>query len=191
MIAPISAASKRIEITSKGSANPSRLYEISAFPTSVTVDVLAGKGDATKANFIIVSSVSIAPAPTASADKRLCRLSAITAFSLMWLVSSTEKMINIPTLGSPEVWLEMEYKTDVPFFLYLLSGPSQRSVPVYQFNVKEGWNKIYFNLTPSIIQTGESEQRLYFRLSLPKYSAGNYKQDSGKVRIDNIRVVHF
>ncbi|MBC7776977.1 MAG: hypothetical protein H7246_16215, partial [Phycisphaerae bacterium] len=104
---------------------------------------------------------------------------------------ATEKMVDLPTLGAPEVWLEMHYKTDIPFFLYLLSGTEERNEFVYLFNTSENWNKIYFNLTSNIIATEKSEQRLYFRLSLPKDNAGKYIQNSGKVLIDNIRVVHF
>lgn len=104
---------------------------------------------------------------------------------------ATEKMENLPTLGAPEVWLEMEYQTDVPFFLYLLSGANEKNKPVFQFNLSENWNKIYINLTSAIVDTQESEQRLYFRLSLPKDSAGKYTQNSGTVRIDNVKVVHF
>ncbi len=104
---------------------------------------------------------------------------------------ATEKMVNLPTLGSPEVWLEMHYKTDIPYFLYLLSGAEERNEFVYLFNTSESWNKIYINLTSTIIATEKSEQRLYFRLSLPKDNAGKYTQNKGKVLIDNIRVVHF
>lgn len=104
---------------------------------------------------------------------------------------ATEKMEDLPVLGSPEVWLELHYKTDVPFFLYMLSGPAQTSEPVYQFNVSEEWNKIYFNLTGTLVTTQQTEQRLYFRLSLPKDNSGNYSQNTGTVHIDNIRVVHY
>lgn len=104
---------------------------------------------------------------------------------------ATEKMENLPVLGAPQVWLEMHYKTDVPFFLYMLSGPGESSQPIYQFNLSENWNKIYFNLTGTLVTTQQSTQRLYFRLSLPKDNAGNFTQTKGKVMIDNIRVVHF
>lgn len=112
-----------------------------------------------------------------------------TAHPLMDI--ATEKMVGLPVTGAPQVWLEMQYKTDAPFFLYMLSGPNQETQPVFQFNVSEEWNKIYMNLTGTLVTTQESEQRLYFRLSLPKDSAGKYTQNSGTVRIDNIRVVHF
>jgi len=104
---------------------------------------------------------------------------------------ATEKMDNLPILGAPEVWLEINYKTDIPFFLYLLSGPQQRSGFVFLFNTSEEWNKTYLNITSNIVTSGESEQRLFFRLSLPKNNAGNFTRNSGKVMIDNIRVVHF
>jgi hypothetical protein len=104
---------------------------------------------------------------------------------------ATEKIENLPVLGSPEVWLELHYKTDIPFYLYMLSGPAQESEPVYQFNVSEEWNKIYFNLTGTLVTTQQTEQRLYFRLSLPKDNSGGYSKNSGTVLIDNIRVVHF
>jgi hypothetical protein len=32
---------------------------------------------------------------------------------------ATEKVINIPVTGSPEVWVEMHYKCDVPYFMYI------------------------------------------------------------------------
>jgi len=104
---------------------------------------------------------------------------------------ATEVMMDIPVTGAPEVWLEMSYKTDVTFFLYLLSGPQQRSNAVFQFNTSEEWNKIYINLTPTLVQFQESQQRLFFRLSLPRSSPGVYTQNSGTVRIDNIRLVHY
>lgn len=104
---------------------------------------------------------------------------------------STEAMENLPVLGAPEVWLELNYKTDVPFFLYMLSGPQQESQGVYQFNLSEEWNKIYINLTGTLVTTQNPVQRLFFRLSLPKNADGTYTQTSGTVRLDNIRVVHF
>lgn len=104
---------------------------------------------------------------------------------------ATEAVLNIPVSGTPEVWLEMSYKTDVPFFLYLLSGPQQTSNAVFQFNISEEWNKIYLNLTPLLVELQETEQRLYFRLSLPKNSDGTFLYERGNVRLDNIRLVHY
>ncbi len=104
---------------------------------------------------------------------------------------ATELMKDLPFLGAPEVWLELHYNADVPFFLYLLNGNPENTQKVYQFNTTEGWNKIYINLTQHIVNTGFADHRLYFRLSLPRDNSGNYEQINGTVRLDNIRVVHF
>lgn len=104
---------------------------------------------------------------------------------------ATERMKDLPITGAPEVWLEMHYKNDVPFFLYMLGGATEFSQRVFQFNLSENWNKIYINLTEAITTSAQSEQRLFFRLSLPKNDAGKYTQDAGNVWIDNIRVLHY
>jgi hypothetical protein len=105
---------------------------------------------------------------------------------------ATEEMENVPILGAPEVWLELHYRCDMPFFLTLLSGPTEIYTPVFQFNPAAEWNKIYINLTGTIAGTQQSVQRLFFRLSLPRSEeTGNYSQNSGFVLLDNIRVLHY
>lgn len=104
---------------------------------------------------------------------------------------ATEAMTGLPALGAPEVWLELNYKCDMPFFLYLLSGSSEKAVFVYLFNPSESWNKTYLNLTSNIVETQQSEQRLYFRLGLPRDSNGKFTINNGTVMLDNIRVVHL
>lgn len=104
---------------------------------------------------------------------------------------ATEKMEGLPVLGAPQVWVELHYQTDVPFFLYMLSGAQETSQAIYQFNTSTGWNKIYINLTQTLVTTQVTEHRLYFRLSLPKDGNGNFTQLKGTVRLDNIRVVHL
>jgi hypothetical protein len=104
---------------------------------------------------------------------------------------ATEAMTGLPVTGAPEVWLELHYKTDMPFFLSMLSGPQQSNQTIYQFNLSDGWNKIYINLTETLVITQASEQRLFFRLSLPRDGNGKYTQNKGTVRVDNVRVVHF
>ena len=155
----------------------------------------AGRGDFDGGSFIALEnrdsddSINVELTLDGAFAGKCILMQADTAHPIMDI--ATEKLENLPKLGSPEVWLELQYKTDVPFFLYLLSGPNQSSQAVYQFNTSSEWNKIYFNLTGSIVNSQQSEQRLYFRLSLPKDSAGKYTQNSGTVRLDNIRVVHF
>ncbi len=104
---------------------------------------------------------------------------------------ATELIKDIPNLGAPEVWLELHYKTDVPFALYLLNGNPENGQGVFQFNKSDTWNKIYLNLTQFIVSSGWRDQRLLFRLSLPRDEKGKYTQTECTVRLDNIRLVHF
>lgn len=106
---------------------------------------------------------------------------------------ATEKVINIPVTGSPEVWVEMHYKCDIPYFLYIAypNGGSESIRAVYQFNTSANWNKIYINLTETLTDVQTAQFRLYFRASLTKDGSGKYPQLKGSVRIDNIRIAHL
>lgn len=100
----------------------------------------------------------------------------------------------LPTTGGQEVWLELHYNADMPFYLNLLgsSGNSPEiEQAVYSFNETEGWNKIYINLTEFLIVTAQENYRLDFFVVLPKDETGKYSQSTGKVLLDNIRIVHF
>lgn len=106
---------------------------------------------------------------------------------------ASEKTI-LPSTGATEVWIELHYNTDMPFTLSLLgtTGASQEIVQaVYLFNNSEGWNKIYINLTEFLIVMAQEEYRLDFYVTLPKDDFGKYTQNTGKVMLDNIRVLHF
>jgi len=118
-------------------------------------------------------------------------LSVDTAHTLMEVATET---VPLPGTFEREVWLELHYQNDMPFTLWILgssNGGSEKLQPIFQFSENENWNKIYFNLTEFIIQLNEADYSLLFRASLPRDSNGNYTQDSGTVRIDNIRLVHF
>jgi hypothetical protein len=100
----------------------------------------------------------------------------------------------LPTTGAQEVWLELHYNTDMPFYFNLLgsTGSSPEiGQAVYLFNETEGWNKIYINLTEFLIVSAQENYRLDFRAILPKDEKGKYTQNAGKVMLDNIRVLHF
>ena len=106
----------------------------------------------------------------------------------------TEKATGLPVLGIPEVWLELHYKCDMTFYLYLVyssNGGAEGSQAVYQFNPSEDWNKIYLNLTDAVTATQASDYRLFFAASLPKDASGKYTALSGTVRLDNIRLTHL
>ena len=104
------------------------------------------------------------------------------------------ELVPLPTTAEQEVWLELHHNNDMPFTLILLSstgGSSEIAQAVYLFNPSEGWNKIYINLTDFLINALQEEDRLDFRVSLPKDEKGQYTQTSGTVMLDNIRLVHF
>jgi len=101
---------------------------------------------------------------------------------------------DLPVNGNQQVWLELHYRNDVPFVLYLIgtTGSSPETIlPIYRFNAVENWNKVYMNLTQFMVQSGEAKHRLLFQTLLPRGSDGNYTKDAGTVYLDNIKLVHF
>lgn len=107
---------------------------------------------------------------------------------------ATEQLTGLPVTNAQPVWLEMHYKNDIPFELWLLGNignTNELSIPVYQFVPTENWNKIYLNLTQFLIALNQEKYRLYFRVNLPRNNAGQITRDSGAVLIDNLSVVHF
>ena len=102
----------------------------------------------------------------------------------------------LPATYEREVWLELHYRNDVPFFLYLsgkINGVDS-NYPVFQFNPSTDgdWNKTYLNLTDALIAlTDATEYRLLFRLGLPVDETGKISADQGEIRLDNLRLVHF
>lgn len=107
---------------------------------------------------------------------------------------ATEAIAALPVLGLPEVWLELHYQCDMSFFLYLLyvnDLGSEVSYPVFQFNNSESLNKIYINLTNTLVDTHGTQYKLFFRAGLPKDTSGKFSQLDGTIRIDNIRLGHL
>jgi hypothetical protein len=100
----------------------------------------------------------------------------------------------LPYDGARQIWVELNYRNDMPFTLWLYGTTgtsSEQQIPIYQFANSAQWNKIYFNLTDYVSQAGQEKQRLYFGVKLPTDTAGKYTQLSGTVYLDNIRLVHF
>jgi hypothetical protein len=97
--------------------------------------------------------------------------------------------VELPTSGGQQVWLEMHYRNDVPFVLGLIAyDPDPEYLEgVFVFNVRPGWNKIYFNITEQVAVLRQNQYRLFFRLNLN--DAGSATE--GSVWLDNIRLVHF
>ncbi len=107
---------------------------------------------------------------------------------------ATELLLDLPVTQAQPVRLEMNYKNDIPFELWVLGtqgNASELSLGVYQFVPAENWNKIYFNLTTFLIALNQDKYRLLFRVNLPRDDKGNIIQNTGTVLLDNLRIIHF
>lgn len=115
-----------------------------------------------------------------------------TAHNLMDVATEA---VSLPGTYENPVWLELHYASDMPFSLFLLgqSGSlGEVNQVVYGFNSTGGaWNKIYLNLTDFLISMNQEKYRLLFDTSLPRDAQGNFSQNTGNVRLDNIRLLHF
>lgn len=107
---------------------------------------------------------------------------------------ATEQLLGLPVTHAKPVWLEMHYKNNIPFELWLLGtegAASELTTAVYQFVPSENWNKIYLNLTTFLIALDQDKYRLLFRVNLPRDDKGNIVQNAGSVSLDNLRLIHF
>lgn len=110
------------------------------------------------------------------------------------IIEIATEQADLPIDGNKQVWLELNYRNDMPFFLYLIGQTgtaAESNFPVYRFNESETWNKTYINLTQFMVQSGEAKHRLLFQVGLPRDSNTHYSQNSGTVYLDNIKIVHF
>ena len=85
------------------------------------------------------------------------------------------------------VYLEVNYRSEAPVIFGIIAPESGNYNRYYDpgFVPKDGWNKIYFNLAPIIFNSQEEEYQLSFQALLPT------GQDSARVWMDNIKLVHF
>jgi hypothetical protein len=117
-----------------------------------------------------------------------------TAHNIMNI--ATDWVSGLPTQGDRQVWLEMNYRCDAPLEVYLRGrgNPTKGETAqgIYQFSRKKDWNKIYFNLTPFLIQSTQTEYSLGFRFGVPiDFTTGNYTALKATARFDNLKLVHF
>ncbi len=126
-------------------------------------------------------------------EGRSVKLAVDTAHTINEIVS--EVVSTLPTTGDRPVWLEMHYRNDLPFELWLLgtdsNGSNELAQPIYQFVPTENWNKIYINLTEFIVALQQDKYRLFYRVPLQKNVSGQYDKIKGEVFLDNLRLIHF
>jgi hypothetical protein len=116
-----------------------------------------------------------------------------TAHTIMEIAS---EQVPLPNTGDVNVWLEMHHQNDVPFSIQIVAVDAtgfETAIPLFLFNpTAEGqWNKIYFNLTDYLPDQKKPFYKLFYRLPLPIGTDGKYTAETGTVKLDNIRLVHF
>lgn len=86
-----------------------------------------------------------------------------------------------------EVWLEADYKTEVPFWIgyFATFGTSVSRVPVILVTKKGEWNKIYLKLSESFGAAQADQYNLFFEALKPEGSAG------GSTYIDNVKLIYL
>lgn len=94
------------------------------------------------------------------------------------------------TDNSPRVYLEMDYRSEVPVVWGVLgftsTGPGE---PTLQpgFRESNDWNKIYFDLSLLILEGNFIGHRILLQANLPNGST----LEEAKVYLDNIKLLHF
>lgn len=97
------------------------------------------------------------------------------------------------TSRSPLVYLEINYRSDVPV-IFGLVGINSSGTPdiVYDpgFNPKSDWNKIYFNLGGLLATSPYDRHKLALQTYIPTEN-GQLTLNNATVCLDNIKLVHF
>lgn len=103
--------------------------------------------------------------------------------------SKEAAQINAYTLPyDREVWLEFDYKAEVPFYVGFYGSYLAGNVvryPVLFLTPRDTWIKIYLKLTDQINSVRADRYNLFFEALRPYSSAG------GSVSIDNVKLVHY
>ncbi len=110
------------------------------------------------------------------------------------IVAQTADLYNIEYSSAGKVFIELNYKTDVPLEFGVVSVQDNGAEGDINFEfvvlAKPEWNKIYFDLTELISTAANPRFALIFRGGIP-IEGGKYTLDKAEIRFDNIKLVHF
>jgi len=87
-----------------------------------------------------------------------------------------------------EIWLELDYKCDVPFyagFFGAFSGSTAVRVPVVFLAEKAEWSHVYIKLSDYVSNLRADTYSVYFEALRP------YGTTGGTVYIDNVKLIHL
>jgi len=106
------------------------------------------------------------------------------------LVATSVKFKELPTDGFSQVYLELDYKTDVPFEIGF-RGSNDGETGAFGFNnginIKTEWNKVYLNLTETLIVSQLAQYQLAIRAIFP---SEGFDKTEAIILFDNIKLVH-
>lgn len=97
----------------------------------------------------------------------------------------TPEAFELPQQGA-NVWLEVNYKTDVPLTFGVIANETLQSIqaPVVTLFANEDWNKVYLNLVTEVSgYPGAGDFNLFF-------GAINNTEDTVNIFIDNIKLLY-
>jgi hypothetical protein len=99
---------------------------------------------------------------------------------------ATASSYSLPKNGTP-VFLEMNYKADNQFAVGIVAVTGSENVrnQIMILNPTTGWNKIYINLTPTLINNQSAST---FRLYYEVYKSSSLSEAS--VLLDNLKLVY-
>ena len=90
--------------------------------------------------------------------------------------------------NNPAAFIEMDYLTDMTFQVGLIGVMDTiESNPVFPFGVNPNseWNKIYFNITPDLVNTGFEDFRIAIFAKIPN------DMEEGLICLRRMSIVHF
>ncbi|MCI4651379.1 hypothetical protein [Phaeodactylibacter sp.] len=110
--------------------------------------------------------------------------------------ATIERYANLTGQFTTSVYLEVDYKSDVPVTFGVIgydgSGTTGNGQALFisGFNPSGEWRKIYFNLSVVIVESGLSEFQIVFQAAIPTEN-GQLTRDEAIVMMDNIKLLHF
>lgn len=98
---------------------------------------------------------------------------------------TTLQAFELPQFGA-NVWLEVNYKTDVPLTFGVVANEQLQSIqaPVVTLFANEDWNKVYINLVSEVSGYPQAGDYNIF------FGAINATDDTATVLIDNIKLLY-
>jgi len=93
-----------------------------------------------------------------------------------------------PLTPGQEIWVEMDYKSDIPFWsgaIAHFSDGSTDSIPLLLILPQANWTKVYIKLSETVGSEGALTYNLFFQGLNPSGFAG------GSAYLDNIRLIHL